>query len=91
MPEDADGKVRVWGKALAYRTPDDPLPTVGHSYLEVPGATPYTRGSEIENVETSAWGRAIGALGIGISESLPRPTRLTPRPASRSASRLSRF
>ena len=70
MTEDADGKVRVWAKALAYRTPDDPLPGVGHSYLEVPGSTPYTRGSEIENAETSAWGRAIGALGIGIAKSI---------------------
>ena len=70
MTEDPDGKVRVWGKALAYRTPDDPLPGVGHSYMEVPGATSFTRGSEAENVETSAWGRAIGALGIGIAKSI---------------------
>ena len=70
MQEDPDGKVRVWAKALAYRTPGDTLPTVGWSYLEVPGTTPYTRGSEIENVETSAWGRAIGALGIGIKGSI---------------------
>ena len=28
--EDPDGKVRVWAKAKAYRTPDDPLPGVGH-------------------------------------------------------------
>ena len=30
----------------------------------------FTRGSESENVETSAWGRAIGALGIGIAKSI---------------------
>lgn len=70
MSPDPDGKVRVWGKALAYRTPDDPHPGVGWSYMEVPGTTPYTRGSEVENVETSAWGRAIGALGIGIDKSI---------------------
>ncbi len=70
MVEDADGKVRVWGKALAYRTAGDPIPGVGWSYMEVPGSTPYTRGSEAENVETSAWGRAIGALGIGIARSI---------------------
>lgn len=61
---------RVVVKALAYRTPDDPHPGVGWSWLEIPGKTPYTRGSELENAETSAWGRAIAALGIGISRSI---------------------
>jgi hypothetical protein len=70
MVQDADGTVRVWGRALAYRTPDDPLPGKGTSYMAVPGTTPYTRGSEAENVETSCWGRAIGALGIGIDKSI---------------------
>lgn len=59
-----DGTQRVMVKALAYRTKDDPLPGVGHSWLQIPGKTPYTNGSEIENAETSAWGRAIGSLGI---------------------------
>jgi len=70
MRMDPDGVVRVWCKALAYRTPEDPHPAVGWSYLAVPGSTPYTKGSEIENAETSAWGRAIGALGIGIDKSI---------------------
>ena len=38
--------------------------------MSLPGATPYTKGSEIENAETSAWGRAIGSLGIGIENSI---------------------
>ena len=29
-------------------------------------STPYTRNSEIENAETSAWGRAIAACGIEV-------------------------
>ena len=56
-----DGKPRVWVQAAAYRTADDPHPGIGWSWLELPGATPYTRGSELENAETSAWGRAIGS------------------------------
>ena len=64
---DPDGAQRVMVKALAFRTPDDPVPAVGHSWMVLPGSTPYTRGSELENTETSAWGRAIGALGIGIA------------------------
>jgi hypothetical protein len=58
---------RIVVKALAYRTADDPHPGVGWSWMLLPGSTPYTRGSELENTETSAWGRAIGSLGIGIN------------------------
>jgi hypothetical protein len=65
-----DDVPRIWVEAAAYRTPDDPLPGRGWSWLVLPGTTPYTRGSEIENAETSAWGRAIGALGIGIEKSI---------------------
>lgn len=51
-------------KAYAYRTPDDPLPATGMSGMFLPGTTPYTRGSELENAETSAWGRALANLDI---------------------------
>lgn len=61
---------RVVVKALAYRTPDDPQPGVGWSWMVLPGTTSYTKGSELENTETSAWGRAIGSLGIGIDKSI---------------------
>ncbi|MGH7743330.1 MAG: hypothetical protein ACREQ5_00710 [Candidatus Dormibacteria bacterium] len=47
--------------AAAYRTPDDPRPGIGMAYEQFPGRTPYTRGSELQNAETSAWGRAIVA------------------------------
>lgn len=87
-----DGKPRIWVKAAAYRTADDPKPGIGWSWLELPGSTPYTRGSELENAETSAWGRAIGSLGILIDKSIasgnevrskeaPRPAPQAPRPA----------
>jgi hypothetical protein len=65
-----DDKPRVIVRALAYRSPDDPLPGVGHSWMELPGRTPYTAGSELENTETSAWGRAIAALDIGTEKSI---------------------
>ena len=65
-----DGTQRVLVQALAYRAVDDPLPGRGSSWLQIPGSTPYTRGSEVENAETSAWGRAIGALGILIDRSI---------------------
>ena len=65
-----DDVPRIWVKAAAYRTPDDPLPGIGWSWMELPGRTSYTKGSELENAETSAWGRAIGALGILIESSI---------------------
>ena len=74
-----DGVPRVWVKAKAYRSADDTRPGVGWSWLVLPGSTPYTRGSEIGNAETSAWGRAIGSLGIGIGAGIARRTRSPPR------------
>ena len=50
--------------AALYRTPEDPLPAVGIAWEEIPGRTPYTKGSELMNAETSAWGRACIAAGI---------------------------
>lgn len=47
--------------AAAYRAPDDERPGIGMAYEQFPGATPYTRNSELQNAETSAWGRAIVA------------------------------
>lgn len=65
-----DGVPRIWVKAGAYRTPDDQLPGIGWSWMVLPGTSSFTRGSELENVETSAWGRAIGSLGILIDGSI---------------------
>jgi hypothetical protein len=68
--EHPDGQARVWVQAMAYRTAEDELPAIGWSWMNLPGTTNFTRGSELENTETSAWGRAIGALGIGIDKSI---------------------
>lgn len=48
--------------AAAYRTPDDPRPGIGLAYEPFPGPTNFTRDSELQNAETSAWGRAIVAV-----------------------------
>jgi hypothetical protein len=68
--ESIGDQVIVIGKAYAYRTPDDPKPGVGTAQEYFPGKTGFTRGSEIQNLETSCWGRAIGSLGIGIEKSI---------------------
>jgi hypothetical protein len=53
-------------KASAYRgeTQDESPAGVGHSSMNIPGSTPYTRGSELENTETSAAGRALVMAGL---------------------------
>ena len=78
--------------AAAYRSPDDPRPGVGMAYEAFPGKSSFTKGSELQNAETSAWGRAIVAAlaadtkpGIASAEEVrnrqaEQPTR-TPAPA----------
>jgi len=53
----------VYSAAL-YRDSEDLLPAIGTAWEEIPGRTPYTKGSELMNAETSAWGRACIAAGI---------------------------
>jgi hypothetical protein len=57
-------------KAYAFRTPEDPKPSSGHSMLTIPGTTNFTRGSEVENAETSAVGRALSWIGFTAKKSL---------------------
>ena len=66
---EGDTKWLVYG-ACAFRTPDDPSPGVGLAWEPVPGRTPYTRGSELMVAETSAWGRALAAIGIATNKSV---------------------
>lgn len=53
-------------KAQTFRgeTPDEKPAGIGHSSMNIPGSTPYTRGSELENTETSAAGRALVMAGL---------------------------
>jgi len=62
--QEIGGETVIVYHAAAFRTPDDPRPGIGVASEPYPGKTPYTKGSEIQNAETSAWGRAIVALGI---------------------------
>lgn len=54
--------------AAAYRSPEDNNPGVGMAWEVFPGRTNFTRGSELMNAETSAWGRAIIAVGASDSK-----------------------
>lgn len=71
-------------RALAYRTPDDPSPGIDMAWEPVPGKTPYTKDSELQNACTSAIGRAIIAVGAadarrGIASQEEVRNRQTPR------------
>jgi len=72
--------------AAAYRTPDDPRPGIGMAYEPYPGRTPYTRGSELQNAETSAWGRAIvAALAADTRQGVASADEVRNRRAEREA------
>jgi len=66
----SDDRTTLVYTARAFRDPADPVPGVGHASEPFPGVTNFTRGSEIMNAETSAWGRAICALGIGANRGI---------------------
>ena len=56
--------------AQAFRSPDDQAPAEGAAWEPVPGKTNFTRDSELMNAETSAWGRAIAALGFEVKRGI---------------------
>jgi hypothetical protein len=57
-------EVRVW------RTFDDPMPSIASAAEPLPGRTSFTRDSELMVGFTSALGRALGYMGIGITGSI---------------------
>ena len=67
---DIAGQTIIWGRAYAYRDQDDLRPGIGTAWEFVPGKSPFTRGSELQVLETSCWGRATAALGIAVSKSV---------------------
>lgn len=65
-----DGEQWLVVKSWAYRTADDQRPGIGHAWEPIPGRTPYTKGSELQNGETSSWGRALAAIGIAVHKGI---------------------
>jgi hypothetical protein len=46
------------------------LPGIGTASEFIIGKTPYTFGSELQNLETSCWSRAVASLNIGTSKGI---------------------
>ena len=64
------GDTKIEITCTIWRTPDDPLPAVFTCHEVYPGQTPFTRGSEQQNCSTSAVGRALSIMGIGLGSSI---------------------
>ena len=70
-PVEIDGRWYIASHVLVYTGVDDNQPAAtGSAWEQWPGRTPYTKDSEAMNAETSAVGRALGNLGIGIAGSI---------------------
>lgn len=82
--EHVGDKTYVVVVAAAYRTPEDIRPGIGMAYEQWPGRTPYTKDSELQNAETSAWGRAIvAALAADTKRSVASAEEVRNRQADR--------
>ena len=64
------GQTIIWGRAYAYRDQEDLKPATGTAWELIPAKSSFARGAELMVLETSAWGRAIAALGIAVSKSV---------------------
>jgi hypothetical protein len=90
MPDGSMKSYMVYS-AAAYGSADDKLPGVGYAWEPIPGPTPFTRDSELQNAETAAWGRAMVAKlavdtkkGIASSEEVRnRQTKTTDAPQAK--------
>lgn len=71
--------------AQAFRNPEDSAPAEGIAWEVVPGATNFTKTSEAMNAETSAWGRAIVALGISADKGIASANEVRAAEARRGA------
>lgn len=89
--EALDGRFFIVYTAAAYRSPEDPLPGIGIAWELFPGKTPYTKDSELQNAETSAWGRAIVAALASESKSVASAEDVRNRQADNQVQPVERF
>jgi hypothetical protein len=70
--------------AAFYRNAEDVKPGIGMAYEPYPGKTNFTRGSELQNAETSAWGRAmVAALAADTRQGVASAQEVRNRTAER--------
>ena len=76
------GKDWVVYTAAAFRDANDTKPGIGTAWEPVPGPTPYTKDSEVQNAETAAWGRALIAIGASTKNGIASAEEVTNRSSS---------
>ena len=64
-----NGETFIYGEAFAYPERDKMAYASGWAWERVP-AKGFARGAEMMTLETSAWGRAIAALGIAVTKGI---------------------
>jgi hypothetical protein len=64
-----NGETFIYGEAFAYPERDKMAYATGWAMEKVP-AKGFGRGSEMQLLETSCWGRSIAALGIAVTRSI---------------------
>jgi hypothetical protein len=67
---DFGGRLTLICTVTVWRSPDDTHPSIASAAENVPGLTPYTKNSELMVGFTSALGRALGYMGVGINSSI---------------------
>lgn len=84
-----DGSTFIAYVAAAYRFPGDPLPGIASAWEPFPGKTDYTADAELQNAETSAWGRAIvAALAADSHKGVASTEEIVHRRADRRADQI---
>jgi hypothetical protein len=78
-----DGRTFIQAAVTVWRDPADEMPSIAYCFEPYPGLTPYTKNSEQPNASTSALGRALGAMGIGISHALATANEVRNRSAEK--------
>lgn len=85
-PVEIDGRWFIASHAEVYKHRDNTEPDgTGSAWEQFPGKTPFTRDSEAMNAETSAIGRALGFINIGIAGSLASADEVRNRNEERNA------
>jgi len=64
-----NGETYIYGEAFAYPERDKMAYASGWAWERVP-ARGFAKGAEMMTLETSAWGRAIAALGIAVTKGI---------------------
>jgi hypothetical protein len=67
---EVNDKLYIEIRCTVWRDKEDPLPVIAYCWEPFPGTTPYTRDSEQMNASTSALGRALGMMGLGIDHKM---------------------